>query len=74
MLEASLALASRSAGNRRPGIVNDRAWGLDDLRALVEGSPATIEPDALFAAVRAAARPGPLEDDASIVAVTLLSS
>ncbi len=49
-----------------------RAWGFDDLRTLLEAAPHDQPPHELFAAVQRAAQPGPLQDDASIVAVTFL--
>jgi serine phosphatase RsbU (regulator of sigma subunit) len=49
-------------------------WGIEDLRQLIEQTPSTTpsEPRHLFDTVRGAARPGPLDDDASIVHVTFL--
>lgn len=49
-------------------------WGLEQLRPLINRLPLEqpAAARALFDAVRAAARPGPLQDDASIVAVTFL--
>jgi phosphoserine phosphatase RsbU/P len=41
-----------------------RQWGLEDFRALVATLP---DPAALYQAVRAAARPGPLDDDFSVL-------
>lgn len=49
-----------------------RAWAFDDLRTLLEAQPPGQPPHELFAAVQRAAQPGPLQDDASIVAVTFL--
>lgn len=49
-----------------------RPWGFDDLRALIEQNEPGQTPQALFAEVRQAAEPGPLQDDASIVTVTFL--
>jgi serine phosphatase RsbU (regulator of sigma subunit) len=41
-----------------------RQWGLEDFRALVATLP---DPGALYQAVRTAARPGPLDDDFSVL-------
>jgi serine phosphatase RsbU (regulator of sigma subunit) len=48
---------------------NGSAWSIEDLRRLVEQG---VEPDpqSIYTAVRAAARPGPLDDDFSVLAVT----
>jgi hypothetical protein len=42
-----------------------RQWGLHDLPALLPNTPESHDPRRLYETVRAAARPGPLEDDYS---------
>jgi len=51
------------------------AWGMAELQALLQDDPegALDDPSQLLAAVRARARPGPLEDDATLLVVTFLS-
>jgi serine phosphatase RsbU (regulator of sigma subunit) len=44
-------------------------WGIEDLRRVIAGRP---EARRLWETVRAAARPGPLEDDVSVLAVTFI--
>jgi len=46
-----------------------RQWALEDLTALLEGGPKPPAPQALYEAIRATARPGPLDDDVSILAM-----
>jgi serine phosphatase RsbU (regulator of sigma subunit) len=47
-------------------------WGLEDFRALLgqQAAPGPAEPQRLYQAVRAAARPGPLDDDFSVLLVS----
>jgi serine phosphatase RsbU (regulator of sigma subunit) len=49
-----------------------REWGLDDLLPILREAPEPMatEPERLHARVRAVARPGPFDDDFSIVTVT----
>jgi serine phosphatase RsbU (regulator of sigma subunit) len=44
-------------------------WSIDDLRQVIlhNQTPELPEPQRLFKAVRAAARPGPLDDDFSVL-------
>jgi sigma-B regulation protein RsbU (phosphoserine phosphatase) len=46
-----------------------RQWSIDDLRQAIMNNqaPELAEPQRLFKAVRAAARPGPLDDDFSVL-------
>jgi serine phosphatase RsbU (regulator of sigma subunit) len=47
-------------------------WALEDFRGIVAGAvvPGTPEPQRLYGQVRAAARPGPLDDDFSVLVVS----
>jgi hypothetical protein len=48
------------------------AWSMEDLRVLLK-APAVAgvpEPQRLYQAVRAASKPGPLDDDFSVLMVT----
>lgn len=49
-----------------------REWGIEDLRRLIAGpaEPGPMEPRRIWDAVRAAVRPGPLDDDFSVLVVT----
>ncbi len=44
-------------------------WGLEDLRTVIRepSIPGVSEPDRVYQAIRAAARPGPLDDDFSVL-------
>lgn len=48
-----------------------REWTIEDLRSLIGASPAALESEAqrVYQAVRASVRPGPLEDDFSLLVV-----
>ncbi len=48
------------------------AWSIDDLRRILErpGEPGQSEAQRIYRAVRALVRPGPLDDDFSVLAVT----
>lgn len=52
-----------------------RAWGVAELQALLEADSDGLldDPQQLLEAVRREARPGPLDDDASLLVVTFLS-
>ncbi len=49
-----------------------RAWAIDDLRRILErpAGPGQAEAQRIYQAVRALVRPGPLDDDFSVLAVT----
>jgi len=47
-------------------------WGLENFRAIVSqpAAPVIAEPERIYREVKTAARPGPLDDDFSVLMVT----
>jgi serine phosphatase RsbU (regulator of sigma subunit) len=49
---------------------NGREWGIEDLRRQIAAASGPVRPRQAWDAIRAAVRPGPLDDDFSVLAIT----